>query len=53
MTLKQLNLVFVKTSVGETDKTPIFDSIGQRQRSVGTALVSALNFGVAIKETFN
>ena len=42
--------ISVKTSVGETDKATIFDSIGQG--SVGAALVSALNIGVAIKETF-
>ena len=36
-----------KQVVGETDKATIFDSIG-----VGAALVSALNIGVAIKETF-
>ena len=42
--------ISVKTSVGETDKATIFDSIGQG--SVGAALVSSLNIGVAIKETF-
>ena len=42
--------ISVKTSVGETDKATIFDSIGQG--SVGAALVSALNIGVAIKDTF-
>ena len=42
--------ICVKTSVGDTGKETIFDSIGQG--SVGAALVSALNIGVAIKETF-
>ena len=42
--------ISVKTSVGETEKATVFDSIGQG--SVGAALVSALNIGVAIKETF-
>ena len=42
--------ISVKTSVGETDKATIFDSIGQG--SVGAALVSALNIGVAIDDTF-
>ena len=42
--------ISVTTSVGETDQATIWDSIGQG--SVGAALVSALNIGVAIKETF-
>ena len=42
--------ISVNTSVGETDQATIWDSIGQG--SVGAALVSSLNIGVAIKETF-
>ena len=42
--------ISVKASVGETDKATIFDSIGQE--SVSAALVSSLNIGVGIKETF-
>ena len=47
---KLITRISVKTSVGETDKETIFDSIGQG--SVGTTLVSSLSIGVAIKETF-
>ena len=42
--------ISVNTSVGETDQATIWDSIGQG--GCGAALVSSLNIGVAIQETF-
>ena len=49
-TLNEDTDIAVKTSVGLSDPARITDSIGQG--SGGAALVSSLNIGVAIKETF-
>ena len=48
--LNENTKISVKTSVGESDRAPIFDSVGQG--SFGAALVSSLNIGCAIEELF-
>ena len=45
--INEVTRISVKTIVGETDKATIFDSICQG--SVGAALISAINIGVAKK----
>ena len=48
--LNENTKISVKTSVGESDSATVANTIGQG--SVGAALVSSLNIGTSIEETF-
>ena len=48
--INENTVISVKTSVGDSKSERIYDSVGQGQ--VGAALVSSLNIGCAIEDTF-